>query len=236
MDDRPVLGLDADDTLWENEVHFRETERRFVELMAPWADGSTTEAALLDTERANVEITGYGVKCFVLSMVETAISLSDGAVGAEPISRVLEWGRQMLEAPVALLPDVAETIGTLADAHRLLLITKGDLTDQRRKVDASGLADHFWRIEVVAEKDTPTYRDILSRHGIDATEFVRVGNSVPSDVLPVLEAGGRAIHIPHDLTWALETATDSDIDGHEFPVLRSFGELPALLASWRDPG
>ena len=233
MDDLPVLGLDADDTLWENEVHFRETERRFVELMAPWADGPTTEAVLLDTERANVPVTGYGVKGFVLSMVETAIAVSDGSVEPADISQMLEWGRQMLDAPVTLLPDVAATIRTLADDHRLLLITKGDLTDQRRKVDSSGLADHFWRIEVVAEKSTRAYREVLGRHGIDPTEFVMVGNSVPSDVIPVLEVGGRAVHIPHHLTWALETATVSDIDGHEFPILDSFTELPAFLADWR---
>ena len=198
MDDLPVRGARRRrHPLGERTVHFRETERRFVELMAPWADGPTTEAVLLDTERANVPVTGYGVKGFVLSMVETAIAVSDGSVEPADISQVLEWGRQMLDTPVTLLPDVAATIRTLADDHRLLLITKGDLTDQRRKVDSSGLTDHFWRIEVVAEKSTHAYREVLGRHGIDPTEFVMVGNSVPSDVIPVLEVGGRAVHIPH---------------------------------------
>jgi len=233
MDHLPVLGLDADDTLWENEAHFRQTEDRFLDLVAPWADHETAAAALLAAEKANLSVTGYGIKGFVLSMVETAISLSDGACDAGRIGTILDWGRWMLQAPVDPLPGVAETLEVLAADHRLLVITKGDLGEQLRKVAASGLDGHFWQVEVVAHKTAEAYRDVLDGHGITPADFVMVGNSVPSDVLPVLALGGRAVHVPHHTTWALETVHADDVDGHDFPVLDSLAELPALLTDWR---
>ena len=192
MDKWPVIGLDADDTLWENEAYFRDTECRFHNLMSPWAEVEISSSALLAVERENIALTGYGVKGFVLSMIETALSL-------------------------------------LEDSYRLILITKGDLAEQQRKITKSGLSKYLWKIEIVPEKDAEAYQRILQRHGIELSEFIMVGNSVPSDVLPVLAIGAKAIHIPHATTWALETAGIDETKGLDYPVLDSFDQLPAFL-------
>jgi putative hydrolase of the HAD superfamily len=236
MDALPVLGLDADDTLWENGIGFAAVTSRYCDLVSPWVDEPVAKAALIETERAHVKDHGYGVKGFILSIIETVIALSEGKVTGSQIAPVLDWGRELIEAPIDLLPGVTETISTLAADHRLLLITKGDPIEQHRKVDGSGLADWLWGVEVVAEKNPETYTDVLRRHGVEPTGFVMVGNSLPSDVLPVLAIGGRAVHIPHAITWALETVEDEELEHHEFTVLDSFTELPALLAAWRDQG
>jgi len=152
-DTRPVLGLDADDTLWENEERFHEVEARFRDLVAPWADGEAADAALLATERANITRHGYGIKGFVLSMTLTAIDLSDGTVNAGDLGRIIAWGHEMMAHPIELLDGVAETLEVLADTHRLLVVTKGDLGDQLGKVDRCGLDHLFWDVDVVPEKD-----------------------------------------------------------------------------------
>ena len=228
-----VVGLDADDTLWHNEARFAETHTRFSELLAPFADHDATEERLLAVERRNLRLFGYGVKGFVLSMIETAIEVSERRVDAATIHEIVELGKALLDAPVELLDGVAETVATLAGTHRLVLVTKGDLFNQEAKVSASGLADLFWRIEIVSEKDPATYERVLRAHGIDRGEFLMAGNSVRSDVLPVLDIGARAVHVPYTLTWAMERVADHELEGRTFPVLDRLADLPALLADLR---
>jgi putative hydrolase of the HAD superfamily len=229
-DQRPVLGLDADDTLWENEAQFYAAQSGFCELMLPWADRETANAALLASDRAAVARYGYGVKGFVLSMIRAAIQLSSGTVTATQIAQIMALGDEILDAPVELLPGVRKTLEELSIRYRLLVITKGDVRDQMAKITRSGLRELFWQVEVVSEKDETTYQTVLDRYDIDPAAFTMVGNSVVSDVLPVLAVGGKAIHIPHHTTWELEVADPSAIAGLEFPVINSITGVPELLA------
>lgn len=226
-----VVGLDGDDTLWHSERLFVETQDRFCELLAPHADLDATQLAerLLDVQRRNLGPFGYGVKAYTLSLIETAIEVTDGAVPASAIQSIIDLGRVLLDHPVHLLEGAYEAVDALTDRHRVLLLTKGDLLHQESKVARSGLADLFWAIEIVSEKDEATYRHTLARLGVDPTELVMVGNSVRSDVLPPIEIGARAVHVPYQVTWALEHA-DAQPDRHRFPVLGSIAELPACIA------
>ena len=226
-----VVGFDADDTLWHNERYFVDTQRAFHDLCAHYAEPHTTEESLLAAERRNLALYGYGVKGFLLSMIETAIELSDGAVPATEIQRILDLGKGLMAHPVELLPHAATTVRTLAATGTpLVLITKGDLFHQETKIAASGLAECFWKIEVVAEKDPATYARIFDRHGIDPASFVMVGNSLKSDILPVLDLGGRGVHVPYEITWAMEHAIAAE--HHDYEIIADLSELPALLARW----
>ena len=210
---RWTVGFDGDDTLWHNESLFSMTQERFRALLAEEADPRDLDARLLATERRNLEIFGYGIKGFVLSMIETAVEVTEDRVPGHDIRRILEFGKEMLRHPVELLDGVAETVDALSGRHDLILITKGDLFDQESKIARSGLAPCFRAIEIVSEKDPETYRRVLARHGVDPQRFVMVGNSVRSDVLPVLALGGRAIHVPYHVTWAHEQA-DPPAEGY----------------------
>jgi putative hydrolase of the HAD superfamily len=221
-----VLGLDGDDTLWRNEEYFADTQRAFRALLAGYVgDDVDLDDRLNTTERANLELFGYGVKGFTLSLVETAIEASSARITSSDIQQLLDLGKALLRRPVALLEGVAETVPRLAERYRLIVITKGDLWNQEQKLAGSGLAELMWRIEIVAEKDTATYKRILDQHDIDPSRFVMVGNSVRSDVLPVLEVGARAVHIPHEHTWIQELA---EHDG-SVPTLDSILDLPSWL-------
>ena len=231
-----AVGLDADDTLWHNEDHFHQVEHEFAELIARHTDDlGPTEAlaALAVTERANVTIYGYGVKSFTISMIETAIALTGGAIPSNELRALINHGKDMLRRPTELLPHVPGIVEQLASRYRLVLITKGDPLHQNAKVAGSGLAHHFEHIEVVDEKDPATYQRVVARHGIDPEGFVMVGNSLKSDVLPVLEIGGIGVHIPYQFTWALERAESAQhhADTGRFHVLEHLGELPALLGT-----
>jgi putative hydrolase of the HAD superfamily len=221
-----VVGLDGDDTLWRNEEYFADTQEFFRGLVAPYSNGVDLDDRLAANERRNLELFGFGVKGFTLSMIETAIEVSEGRVGSREVQALLDRGKAMLAQPVELLDGVAETVANLADHFRLVLITKGDLLHQEQKLARSGLAELFWQIEIVSEKDEPTYERILERRVIEPASFVMVGNSVRSDVLPVLAIGARAVHIPAELIWAYEHA---DHDG-SVPTLSSIRELPGWLA------
>jgi len=223
------IGLDADDTLWESEVHFVDVEDRFRELIAHYDRSEDAQEHLLAVERRNLEIFGYGVKSFTLSMIETAIMLTDGAVDADDVHRIVTWGKEMMRHPVELLEGVEETVRALGRRYRLLVVTKGDLFHQEAKVAQSGLADLVHGVEVLSEKDTPAYARVLDRHDIAAHRFVMVGNSVRSDVLPVLPLGSHAIHIPSGVTWQHELDHDGAPDVHGYDVLDSIRELPPLL-------
>lgn len=228
-----TLALDGDDTLWDSETLYEVTSHQFAALLAPWLGERDADAELLATERRNLRLFGYGVKGYMLSMIETAIELSNGEVTSHEIQQVIDWGKDMLAHPVELLEGVRETVDELAGSYRLLLVTKGDLFHQETKVAGSGLAERFWRVEIVGEKDEATYGRILAEHGIAAEEFVMVGNSVRSDILPVLALGGRAVHVPHRLTWTLEAAAAPT--GHDGCwTIERFADLPALLRSLDD--
>ena len=227
-----TIGLDADDTLWHSETYFSITEDRFRALLAPWSAADEVASRLLDRERTNLEMFGYGVKGFTLSMVETAIEASEGAIPTGAIQQIIEWGKEMLSHPVELLPGVPEVIDELQGRFRLALITKGDLFHQQSKIAESGLAERFDSIDVLAEKDAGSYGGLLRRIGVDPTEFVMVGNSVRSDVLPVIELGGRAVHIPYAITWGHEVVAESATpEDQPWSSLRSIADLPAHIAS-----
>ncbi len=221
-----VVGLDADDTLWHSEDSFHRVEAHFAEIVSPYAAvGIDVAAALRATERAQLPIAGYGVKAFTLSMVQTAITVTDGTVPASVIGQLLADGMDMLTETVRLLPDVPAVLADLGRDHRLVLITKGDLVHQTRKVTTSGIAHHFEHVEVVLEKDADTYARILRQVGVAPGRFVMVGNSVRSDILPVLSLGAHAVHIPYPLLWEHEHVDhDEDLD-----ELASIAELPRAL-------
>ena len=231
-----AIGFDADDTLWHNEDHFNATEEAFADLVAPWATDEDARAVLLATETRNLELFGYGVKSFTLSMIEAAMEVSGGAIGSADLAVLLDRGKAMLARPAQLLPDVHEVVELLGERHRLLLITKGDLHHQERKVQLSGIAHHFTAIEVISEKDIPSYARILKRHAIAASEFVMVGNSVKSDVLPVVALGAVGVHIPYVFTWAHEVVeshhvqkAERNVDGARYWELDGIGDVPALI-------
>ena len=223
-----LIGLDADDTLWHSEDGFHTVTGRFCELLQPYAQDPANLATTLDmVERRNMVLFGYGVKSFTLSMVEAAIEVSGGAVPAETIQQLVDEGRTLLARPVDLLEGVEEALAALAARYRLVVITKGDLLHQEQKFHASGLDEHVEEIAVVSEKDVRTYRRLVDRYGVEPGGFLMVGNSIRSDILPVLELGGRAVHIPYEYLWGHEAAEhDGDV-----PTLASIKELPGWLAS-----
>lgn len=225
-----TIGFDADDTLWHNETIFRLTHDRFVALLADHADRPTLEARLAETETRNLRLYGYGVKGFTLSMIETAMELTEGQAPASVVREILAAGREMLAHPVETLPGVDEALATLSESYRLVLVTKGDLLDQERKLAASGLGDLFAAVEIVSEKDRGTYQCVFSRHGTGAEEALMAGNSMRSDVLPALEAGAWAVHIPYSITWAHEIAEAPEANDR-YGVLGSIGELPTWIKS-----
>jgi putative hydrolase of the HAD superfamily len=223
-----LIGLDADDTLWHSEDGFHTVTGRFCELLEPYAQDPANLATTLDmVERRNMVLFGYGVKSFTLSMVEAAIEVSGGAVPAETIQQLVDEGRTLLARPVDLLEGVEEALAAIAASYRLVVITKGDLLHQEQKFHASGLDQHVEEIAVVSEKDVRTYGRLVDRYGVEPGRFLMVGNSIRSDILPVLELGGRAVHIPYEYLWGHEVAEhDGDV-----PTLASIKELPGWLAS-----
>lgn len=224
-----IVAFDADDTLWHNEDMFDSTHRALEELLSPWAAADAVDARLYDIEMRNLARYGYGAKAFMLSMTETAIDVSEGAISAADIGRIIELGHAILDRPTELLDGVVEALDAVAH-HTLMLITKGDLYAQHARIAESGLADRFWRIEVVAEKNVATYARLLELHQVPIHDFVMVGNSLRSDVLPVVELGGRAVHVPYHVTWAHESH-DEDHE-HDIHTLERLRDLPSLLAAW----
>ncbi|MCC6830521.1 MAG: HAD family hydrolase [Thermoleophilia bacterium] len=228
--DFTVIGVDGDDTLWHSEGHFVLTERRFTELLAPWVDAQTVHATLLETERRNLTHFGYGVKGFTLSMVETALQLTEHRIDGRQIREIIGLGKELLAHPVELLDGVADTLEVLSERYRLVLVTKGDLFHQESKVAASGVAERFERIEIVAEKDVVTYARVLARMGVAPAAFCMVGNSVKSDVLPVLEIGGAGVHVPYHVTWALEHA-EVELGHPRMAGVAGIREVPDAIAA-----
>lgn len=224
-----VIAFDADDTLWHNESLYSETQEQFKRLLAPYCTAEQIAARLFDTEMRNLEAYGYGIKGFTLSMIETAIDLTGGRISGVEVAEIIGFARQMLAAPVQVLEGVQEVIPRLAASHRLMLITKGDLFDQETKIARSGLGDFFQHIEIVSHKSQQVYASILARHAIPAQRFMMVGNSLRSDVLPVAELGGQAVHIPYHLTWAHENPEAGVPDSLPVHHLEHIRELPDLV-------
>ena len=223
-----TIGFDADDTLWQNEAFFRLTQDRFITLLADHANPDHLHDRLLSAERRNLGHYGYGIKGFVLSMIETAIEVTEGRVPAPVIAEIMAAGREMMAHPIELLPHARETVTALASRYRVLLITKGDLLDQERKLAQSGLGDLFHGVEIVSNKTPEVYTRIFATLGDGAGRAMMVGNSLKSDVLPMLEAGGWGVHVPHGLTWALEAADPPEGHGR-FRALGDLGDLPGMV-------
>jgi putative hydrolase of the HAD superfamily len=223
-----TIGFDADDTLWQNETYFRLTQDRFLQALLDHADPVHLRERLEAAERRNLAYYGFGVKGFTLSMIETAVEVTEGRVPASVIADLIALGRDLLEHPMELLPHARATVTALAADYRLVLITKGDLLHQEKKLAQSGLGDLFQGVEIVSDKTEMTYRTAFQRHGTGADQAMMVGNSLKSDVIPALLAGAWGVHVPQDLEWALEAA-EAPVGHLRFHAIRDLGDLPALV-------
>ncbi len=225
-----LLAFDADDTLWHNERLYAEAQMQFRQLLSRYHPPEWIDARLYQTEIRNLEHFGYGIKAFALSMIETAIELTEGRISAAEIGTIVERAHAMLTADVELLPHVAEVLPPLAEHYPLMLVTKGDLLDQEKKISRSGLQECFRWVEIVTDKTQAVYAAILQKHDIPPDRFLMIGNSLRSDILPVLALGAGTVHIPHALTWAHESATPPPEGQPGFYQIEHMGLLPGLLA------
>jgi putative hydrolase of the HAD superfamily len=224
-----VVGFDGDDTLWHSESHFEVTQNAFRELLRRHVPAADVDTRLAEMEMKNLNVYGYGVKSFTLSMLETAIELTEGRVPAADLEVILNWGKRMLMEPTELLAGVEDTLRELSTRYDLMLITKGDLFDQEGKLARSGLGDLFWGVDVLSEKNVDSYRGVFQRRGIQPELFVMVGNSLRSDVVPVVALGGHAVHIPYHVTWHHEQVPDEELPEKGWRRVTSIRELPAVL-------
>jgi putative hydrolase of the HAD superfamily len=224
--DIKVIAFDADDTLWVNEPYFQETEQKFCELLSPYLSRHTLSQELFKTEIDNLKLYGYGIKGYILSMIEAALKISDNTISNETVAKIIEYGKELLEKPIELLDGVEETLEALKGKYRLVVATKGDLLDQQRKLHNSGLGPYFHHIEVMSDKQEVDYQKLVRRLDIQPSEFLMVGNSLKSDVLPVLGIGGHAVHIPFHTTWAHEKI-DYRVEHENF---RDFEKITDVLA------
>lgn len=223
------IAFDADDTLWHNETIFHAAHEEFRRLLSRYHDSDWIDKRLYMTEEKNLSHFGYGIKGFTLSMIETAIELTEGRISGTEVKTIIDLGKGMLGRPIELLDGVEETVKQLADFYPLVLITKGDLFDQESKLARSGLGEYFSFVEIVSEKNVDTYRTVMTRLQVEPERFLMVGNSVRSDVLPVLEAGGKAVYIAYPLTWAHEVVPENDLAGKQFVRLERISDLPDWL-------
>jgi putative hydrolase of the HAD superfamily len=223
-----TIGFDADDTLWHNERFYRLTEARFAAMLGEHAPAEDVSRRLLEAEKRNLHLYGFGIKGFTLSMIETAVEVTDGRVSNDSIRQILEAGREMLQHPVEVLPGAREALEALAGRYRLVMITKGDLFDQERKLAASGLGELFNAVEIVSDKNAGTYQRIFTRHGDGPERAMMVGNSVKSDIVPAIEAGSWGVHVPYEITWAMEHA-EAPVAHPRFRRMQHLGELAQLI-------
>ena len=226
-----LVGFDADDTLWRSQEYFDDAQAAYEAILGQYLDVTDRRVhdELLATERRNIRLYGYGAKGMTLSMLETAIALTEQRISAADLHRVLAIGREVLEHPVELLPGVREAVAAVREDFEVVLITKGDLFHQERKVAESGLADLFQRIEIVSEKDDATYARLLQEFDLPADRFAMVGNSLRSDIEPVLKLGGCGVHVPYSTTWALETEHAVDAAHPRLRVVQHAGEVAAAI-------
>jgi len=220
-----VIAFDADDTLWDNEAYFQEAEKKFCALLEDYLPQHSVSRELLQTEIQNIQLYGYGIKGFMLSMVETAVRVTNGRIDAGMIMKIIGFGQEILQKPVHLIDGVEEVLTALRGRYRLVMATKGDLLDQERKLRKSGLEQLFHHIEIMSDKKEEDYRRLIRRLDIFPEEFVMIGNSIKSDVLPVLSIGGHGIHIPYHITWEHERI-DATVDHANF---RQFEKINSIL-------
>ena len=229
FDQIKTIAFDADDTLWVNETYFRDTEERFASLLESYETKNTIDQELFKKEMQNLPVYGYGIKGFMLSMIELALELSNGAVSAKVLQEILVMGKEMIAHPVELLPHIKEVLEELSNRYRLIVLTKGDLLDQERKLEASGLREYFHHVEVMSDKTPEKYKHLLDHLQIKTSEFLMVGNSLKSDVLPLIEIGAQAIHIPFHTTWAHEEVSKERVEEADFLTLSDAKELLEVL-------
>ncbi|MDF0717504.1 HAD hydrolase-like protein [Muricauda sp. 334s03] len=206
-----TIGFDADDTLWVNETYFRDTEEKFAELLDGYETKNKIDQELFKMEMANLETYGYGIKGFMLSMIESALDLSNNEISQETIGEILNLGKKMISHPVELLDGVEEVLSQLVGKYRLIVLTKGDLLDQERKLEKSGLSQYFHHVEVLSDKKESNYQNLLEHLDIDVNEFLMIGNSLKSDVLPILNIGAKAVHVPFHTTWVHEMVSEDEM-------------------------
>ncbi|KPM30408.1 Haloacid dehalogenase domain protein hydrolase [Croceitalea dokdonensis DOKDO 023] len=224
-----VVGFDADDTLWVNETYFRETEEKFAALLEGYETKNKIDQELFKTEIENLELYGYGIKGFMLSMIESALDLSNGNVPSSTLMKILDMGKQMIAHPVEVLPGVEEVLTALMPKYRLIVLTKGDLLDQERKLEKSGLKRFFNHVEVLSDKKEGNYRGLLNNLQIKLDEFLMVGNSLKSDVIPLINIGAKAVHVPFHTTWAHEMVHKKAMESTAYLELRGIKELLMYL-------
>lgn len=223
-----VIGFDADDTLWVNEPFFQAVEKQFCVILKPYMDEEEASKELFKTEIQNLNIYGYGAKGFLLAMVETALRATNGKITSSELVKIIDIGKSLLKMPIQLLEGVEEVLQALKDRYRLIMVTKGDLLDQERKLQNSGLAGYFHHIEIMSDKREQNYLKLLAHLDIQPHEFLMVGNSVKSDVLPVLNIGSKAIHIPYEVTWQHENHHEPTKE-NSFINVESITEILDLL-------
>lgn len=224
-----VIGFDADDTLWVNETYFRDAEMEFAKLLAPYETANKIDQELFKKEIENLPIYGYGVKGFMLSMVEAALELSNNTIGSKAVEKIISIGKEMLNKPVELLDGVEEVLKELSNKYRLIVVTKGDLLDQERKLNKSGLMDYFHHIEVVSDKQEANYSKLLNHLDIKPSEFLMVGNSLKSDILPLINLKAKAIHVPFHTTWIHEQVLVTKPNQKKYKTVSSLRDIPVEL-------
>lgn len=223
-----TIAFDADDTLWVNEPHFQHVEAQFCEIMEDYLSRHHISQELFKTEMSNLALYGYGVKSFILSMIETAIRVSDSTINVEAVEKIISLGKELLEKPIELLDGAKDILKSLKGKYRLVVATKGDLLDQERKLENSGLAGYFHHIEIMSEKKESDYLKLLKHLDADPGSFMMVGNSIKSDVLPVLNIGGFAVHVPYHTTWAHEHI-ENEIAHERCWKVENIGNLHSFL-------
>jgi putative hydrolase of the HAD superfamily len=225
------IAFDADDTLWHSECYYHDAQQRFLEILSPYLpDGVRGLDVLHEIEIRNLPDFGYGIKGFGISMIEAAIHVSGGQIIGSEIQKIVEVAREMIHHEIRLLDHVQETVESLAASHPLMLITKGDLMDQERKIQGSGLRNYFQSIEIVSDKTALTYRALFQKYQINPEAFLMVGNSMRSDIMPVIDLGGWGVHVPYTITWAHETVQEKPANPDRFFELEHLGPLPSLIA------
>jgi putative hydrolase of the HAD superfamily len=224
-----IIAFDADDTLWHNETLYAQAKEKFQQLLLSYRDPVGARQRLDEIEVVNIQYYGYGIKSFALSMIEAAIEITEGRIGGRELQQIIEITKDMMTAEVQLFESAEETLARLSAKHALMLITKGDYIEQNRKIDRSGLAKYFRYIEIVIDKTTESYRKLLAKYNIDPRRFLMVGNSLRSDILPVIEMGGQAVYVPYEHTWSHETVSNPDVGKSSYSEIEHLGQLPALV-------
>jgi putative hydrolase of the HAD superfamily len=229
MNEIKVIGFDADDTLWVNEPYFRETEMKFCELLKNGMSLDEVTEKLFEIEIGNIPLYGYGTKAFILSMIETGLKITNGQLPPEKVEAILELGKEQINKPIELIDGIEEVLESLQGKYRLIVATKGDLLDQERKLKKSGLLKYFHHIEVMTDKKEEDYQKLIKHLDIEPEQFMMIGNSLKSDIMPVLQLGGKAVHVPFHTTWVHEMVSDEEKQQANFHEVENVKEVLKLL-------